>query len=317
MVEAEHVPRLQFDVPLPDAVLAAVAEVLRRHPDVELRAYGRAVDPGLGWLSGFEHVEHLSLELWHATSFDVLARFKRLRSLGLGETKSRRPSLAFLRELKHLEQLWLEAHDKDFDAVGALPSLRRLALRVPRTRSLEALRGHAGIEIFAMDFGGVRDLSPLADLPRLRGLELDQVRKLDTGDLDPIGDCTGLEAVSLGALRNVESLRALARRPAATLRMLLLERLTGLTTLADLTACERLEELGLYDSRPADRRLDVLLECPRLNRLVAGDAYPADQREAMRTGFTGATLWMRGEAEVGVLADARVRWRASVDELLD
>jgi hypothetical protein len=143
------------------------------------------------------------------------------------------------------------------------------------------------------------------------------VRKLDTGDLDPIGDCAGLEAVSVGALRTVESLRALARRPAATLRMLVLERLTGLATLADLAACERLEELGLYESRPADRRLDVLLDGPRLNRLVTSDAYPADQREAMRSRFTGETLWMRGEAERGRLADVRVRWRASVDELFD
>jgi hypothetical protein len=34
------------------------------------------------------------------------AEFTRLRSLGLGETTSRRPSLAFLRELGNLEELW-------------------------------------------------------------------------------------------------------------------------------------------------------------------------------------------------------------------
>ena len=140
--------RLQFDVPLPDEVLGAAADVLRRHPDVELRAYGREVDPGLGWLSGFVHVEHLSIELWYATDFDVLAGFTRLRSLALGETKSKRPSLAFLRKLELLDDLWLEAHDKDFEAVVELPSLRRLALRVPRTKSLDPLRGHPTIEVF-------------------------------------------------------------------------------------------------------------------------------------------------------------------------
>ena len=317
VVAARRPLRLQFDVPLPDAVLAAAADVLRRHPDVELRAYGRQVDPGLGWLSGFEHVEHLSIELWNETDFDVLAGFTSLRSLALGETKSKRPSLAFLSELEHLDDLWLEAHDKDFEAVGELPSLRRLALRVPRTKSLDPLRGHASIEVFEMDFGGIRDLSPLADLPALRALQLYQVRKLDTDDLESLGECGSLEVVSLGALRNVESLRALARRPAETLRLLLLERLTGLTTLADLKSCTQLEELGLYESRPADRRLDVLLECPRLNRFVADDTYPPDQLEALRTRFTGDTLVVRGDGAVrGDLTDVLVRWRAPVKGLL-
>jgi hypothetical protein len=248
----------------------------------------------------------------------VLACFTRLRSLGLGQTKSTRPSLRFLRELVHLEDLWLEAHDKDFDAVAALARLRRLALRVPRAKSLDSLRGHSGIEVFSMSFGGIRDLSPLPELPNLRALQLYQVRKLDTGDLDPLGACGALEVVSLGALRNVESLRALARRPAETLRLLTLERLTGLATLADLRACTRLEELGLYESRPADRRLDVLLDCPNLNRLVVGDAYPDDQLEALRAGFRGDTIWLHGDGAVrGDLADVVVRWRAPVHRQLE
>ena len=310
--------RLQFDTPLPDDVLAATAEVLRRHPDVQLRAYGRDLDPGLSWLTGFEHVEHLSIELWDATSFDVLGGFTNLRSLGLGETKSRRPSLSFLRQLEHLDDLWLEAHDKDFDAIGDVASLRRLALRVPRTKTLDPLRGHPSIEVFEMDFGGIRDLSPLADLPGLRALQLYQLRKLHTNDLEPLGELASLEVLSLGALRNVENLRALARGPAATLRLLLLERLTGLTTLADLTACAMLEELGLYDTRPADGRLDVLLECPRLNRLVADGTYPDEHVQALSTGFTGETLVLRRDGAVrGDLADVLVRWRASVKDLLD
>jgi hypothetical protein len=168
-----------------------------------------------------------------------------------------------------------------------------------------------------MDFGGIRDLSPLSDVPNLRALQLYQVRKLDTGDLELLGECAALEVVSLGALRNVESLRALARRPAETLRLLTLERLTGLATLADLKACTRLEELGLYESRPADKRLDVLLQCQNLNRLVVGDAYPDDRLEALRTAFRGDTLVLRGDAVRGDLADVLVRWRAPVHRQLE
>ncbi|MDX6451903.1 MAG: hypothetical protein QOH16_1952 [Gaiellaceae bacterium] len=308
--------RLQFDEPLLDAVLAATADVIRRYPEVELRAYGSQVDPTLSWLSGFEHVEHLALDLWYAASFDRLVGFTSLRSLSLGETASKRPSLSFLRDLPQLEVLWLEAHDKDFDAVGEVESLRRLHLRVPRVKTLDSLRGHTNIEVLSMSFGGVRDLSPLADLPRLRGFELYQVRNLDTGDLDALGTCCALEAVSLGALRNVGSLRAFGQGPSSTLRFLTLERLTGLATLADLASCQRLEQLGLYESRPTDKRLDVLLGCPNLTRLVVGDVYPNDQLDALRDGFGGDTLLVRGEAVRGDRADVKVLWRMPVHKQL-
>src|SRR5215472_1833623 len=167
---------LQFCEPLPDAVLAAAATALTQHPHVVFRAYGRAIDPAMSWLAGFENVEHLQLDVWHATSFDMLAEFKNLRSLVLGETASSRPSLAFLRHLPQLSVLWLEAHARDFDAVADVASLLRLGLRVPRAKSLNPLRGHPGIQVLAMDFGGIRDLGPLADLPHLRGLELYQIR---------------------------------------------------------------------------------------------------------------------------------------------
>lgn len=309
--------RLQFNEPLPASVLAATSEVLARHPDVVFRAYGRSVEPGLDWLSGFEHIEHLVIHLWQETSFDALSGFTQLRSLSLGATASKRPSLAFLRQLLRLEVLTVEAHDKDFDAIGEVASLRRLQLRTPRAKSLEPLRGHKGIAVLSVDFGGIRDLGPVASLPHLRGLQLYQVRKLDTDDLDALGDCVALEALSLGALRNVRSLRALTREPSETLRFLTLERLTELTTLGDLAMCGRLEQLGLYESRPADKRLDVLLACPSLRRVVVGDVYPRAQVDALRTRFTGGALRYRGESSRDDFGDIVVRWRRPVHTYLD
>jgi hypothetical protein len=308
---------LQFDEPLPADVLDAAASALARHTHVRFRAYGRRVDPTLPWLSGFEHIQHLVLDLPLATTFGPLENFTQLRSLSLGQTISKTVSLCVLRSLPRLEVLYVEAHDKDFDAVGDLRSLTRLSLRVPRVKSLEALRGLPNLEVVSINFGGIRELSPLATIPRLRGLELYQVRGLDTDDLGPIGECRSLEALSLGALRNVARLQALAHKPRETLRFLTLERLTGLSTLEDLTACRRLEEVGLYDARPADRRLDVLLRCPSLNRLVVGDPYPVDQFEILREAFGGETLLLRGEDVRGELADVKVRWRAPVHTQLD
>jgi hypothetical protein len=244
------------------------------------------------------------------------AGFSNLRSLSLGQTASTRPSLAFLRSLSRLTVLWLEAHSKDFDAVADVASLTRLGLRIPRVRNLDVLRGHPGIQIFTMNFGGIRDLSPLADMPKLRGLELYQVRGLDTRDLDALGECCLLEAVSLGALRNVSSLRALTRRPRESLRLLTLERLTGLLTLAELAGCRKLQQLGLYESRPADRRLDVLLHIPNLRHLIVGDVYPAEQVKITRDQFLGDTLRYRSETIRGDTANIAVRWRQQVHRSL-
>jgi hypothetical protein len=199
VVEEQRPRMVQFDAPLPDSVLAATADALRSAREVALRAYGRAVDPSLGWLHGFEGIERLTIDLWHVTSFDALASLPTLRELSLGQTLSRRPSLDVLHALDRLELLHIEAHDRGFDAVSKLVQLRQLHLRVPRVKTLNTLRGHPRLEVLAMHFGGIRDLAPLADLPALRAFEAYQIRSLQTEDLAPVGECRSLVAVSLGA----------------------------------------------------------------------------------------------------------------------
>lgn len=309
---------IQFSEPLSDRLLDAVAEALAAFPNVGLRAYGRTVDPSLEWLERFVHVRDLTLDLWHVTSFEMLASFRSLRHLSLGETASRRPSLGFLRELRELEVLRIEAHDRDFGVIGEVDSLLELYLRVPRAKSLDALIGHPRLEVVEMDFGGIRDLRPLARVPGLRGLQLYQVRKLDTDELAALGECRSLLALALGALRNVENLSALAQGPRKTLRYLTLERMTGLTTLADLGECEALEQIYLVESKPADGRLDLVARGKALRHLVVGDHYAKTQLEATDSAFGGETLWVRGTSLRGdpERGDVAVRWRRPVAHYL-
>ena len=309
---------MQFAQPLSERLLGAAASALAEYPEVGFRVYGRAVDPSLTWLGRFTHIRDLTIDLWHATSFDLLASFKRLQKLSLGETASRRPSLAFLRSLPAIEILRVEAHGKDFAAVGELTNLRQLHLRVPRVKTLESLRGHRALEVVTMDFGGIRDLTPLGDLPALRALELYQVRKLDTHDLDAIGECRSLMALSLGALRNVTRLSALARGPKNTLRYMTLEKMGGLETLEDLGSCTALEQLQLVESKPKDGRLDVVAHGSALRHLVVGDHYPKQQLEATLAAFEGETLWVRGKALRGDTdrSNVDVSWRRPVEQYL-
>jgi hypothetical protein len=310
LAATEEPLRLQFDVPLPERVLDAAAAALREHPQVALRAYGSA-DPSLPWLPRFAHACELALNLRETTAFDPVAVCSRLEWLSLGQTSSRRPSLGFLRDLPKLERLSVEGHDRDFEVVSELRSLRRLDLRTPRVKSLEPLVDHPALELLTISFGGIRDLTPLPRIPRLRGLALYQVRKLDSGDLEPLRQCERLETLSLGALRNVEHLDATPDG----VHLLVLERLLGLATLRHLGRLRRLEQLFMTEARPADRRLDVL-PLERLRHLVVGDVYPQEQLDAVERTFRGETWWYRGEEWRTGSEPPRARWRADLEQLL-
>jgi hypothetical protein len=125
-------------------------------------------------------------------------------------------------------------------------------------------------------------------------------------------------AVSLGGLRNVRHLAALAEGPRKTLRYLTLERMTGLETLAHLARCRALEELCLIGAKPKDGRLDHAARANALRHLVVGDHYPRQQLEAADAAFRGETLWVRGKSLRGdpERATVAVGWRRPVSEYL-
>jgi hypothetical protein len=71
-----------------------------------------------------------------------------------------------------------------------------------------------------------------------------------------LGEMKNLQALSIGALRNVERPSPLDGKPSGTLRYLTLERLLGLQMFEELGSCAALEELYLdIVARPADRGL--------------------------------------------------------------
>ena len=314
LAAAERVPRLQFTQQPPAPLLEAAAAAVAADPSMPVRFYSHSHTSSLDFLSAFAQVRHLSVEVWHATDLAPLGSFTELESLGIGQTKSHATSLGFLRSLRKLTDLWIEGHDRDFDAVGELPQLRRLSLRASRARSLVSLAGHRNLTTLEMDFGGIRDLGPLIDVPGLRGLGLYQVRKFDTADLAVLGQLPKLEALSLGALRNVERLSLLDGRPAKTLRCLTLERLLALRTLEEIGVCDALEELYLdIEARPADRLLSPLLGAPSLKYVHVGGVFPREQVEALRAGFRGRTLTYRNDLLCGSRDDRGVlSWRGRV-----
>jgi hypothetical protein len=148
---------LQFDTDLPRAVLEAAGEAIRRHPAVNLYVYGDA-DPGLSWASHFDDVRHLHMAL-DVPDYEPLTALSALRTLDIGTPDIRRqPSLTFLRDLTQLRTLGLEGFARDLEVIADLPHLKGLGLRAMKIKTYEQLRGHPGLETFAVFSGGLRDL---------------------------------------------------------------------------------------------------------------------------------------------------------------
>lgn len=303
---------LQFSQPLPDAVLAATAATLAEHPEVELYVYASALDASLRGLERFQHVEYLNVNIGHATTYEPIRQFRNLRTLIVQGGHAKSLSIEFISNLPRLERLWMNGVSRGQEALSQTSNLRHLSCGA-QSKTLEALRGHAALEFLTLKFGSARDLTPLTAIPRLRGVEIYRISKLDATDLEPLGDCVGLEALSLGALPNLTDLAALRRSPSKSLRCLLLERISGLTSLEDGGECHMLEQLGLYESRPADRSLVPLTRLPRLEHVVIRDAYPQAEFEHFNSWFTGASLSYR-KVQRG---KPRPRWRTPVAELLN
>jgi hypothetical protein len=293
--------------PLPEDLLSALARGLHRHPDVGLRVQGQHVDPTLTMLRGFGHLRRLDVAVWQATDYEALRSFPQLVDLTLRETPVTRPSLAVLRYLPHLQHLRIEGHDRDFEAVATLRSLRCLALIRSRVKSLDVLVDHPTLEGVFLSFGTLRDLDPLGRLPRLRDLYLHRLRMLQTEQLRSLSQASHLDAVKLDTGPHVTDLRVFGKRPA--IRFLWLEGFSRLATLEPLSNWPRLQYLTLNRSRPLDSRLTPLLQCRTLQEVTIGpEQYPPDEVAAFQGAYHGDTFWYRGSYVKGAARGPGYFW---------
>jgi hypothetical protein len=300
--EAEVV---QFREPLPSALCGALAQVLRLRPDVELYVYGhygQRLDGALEFLKGFEFIERLSLNVGGLQGLDGLERFTSLRSLTLQGMIKRNVSVAAIAGASQLEHLHVDQPVRDLTAIAQLPALAQLG--TPATKAaLASLAGHPSLRRLKLNFGTCRDLSALETCPQLRDVELWQIKSMEAADLRPIARILDLEALALGALRNVVSMSWLDEG-AHRLRFLSLEKLPQLDTYEPLAGCTQLVAFGAWESRPADRSLRPLHRLP-LADVVLGDVYPTGEIEALFGLVSG-----RARVRSSVRGDEpALRWR--------
>jgi hypothetical protein len=225
-----------------------------------------------------------------------------LRSLTLQGLVKRNVSIAAIARAPGLEHLSVDGSIRDLHVIRDLVELSELRARAT-AEVLESLEGHPSLRRLRLHRGTHRDLSALESCPQLADVEIWQIPKLTVTDLEPLARVPSLDALALGALRNVTTMSWLDEGR-HRLRFLTLEGLPGLDSFGPLRRCSELVAFGAWESRPADRRLTPLHKLP-LADLVLGDVYPPDEIAALLDRCR-ARVRIRGESPRG---EPELHWR--------
>jgi len=173
---------LQCSAPVRDAVWSRVNEhFCADRPDVELRVYGHyssecdltfarllpnvrrfAADclmhaTGVEAIAEIQDLESLSLGIFDLTDFSVLGRLSPgLKSLSLGATRSKRPTLEPLRKFRFLRVLYLEGQSRGIEVLNELRELEDVTLRSITTPDLQYLAHLPKLWSLDIKLGGIR-----------------------------------------------------------------------------------------------------------------------------------------------------------------
>jgi hypothetical protein len=314
-------------VPLPQVrellTRATDAETLRNLPNLERLSVSEPVDVdavpaglrmlwagyetfgGLEGLVRFERLERLRVGEAFLGSVEPLGRLTSLRWLWLDAGKGIR-GLGNLTNLEELRLALVGASPANLEALAKLAALRRLTLEGP-VKSLEGIQGMRRLESLFLISRTLVDLAPLAGLPALAEVRIEQPRKLQ----DPS---------ALGALPALRHLRYRAGT---------MTRLGTIPTIGFLRDHPRLETLELIHTAVADGDLSPLATLPRLQlarfaghyasipeltaRIGHDDRGPAPPYRRLKTGQWSILRDVAPLLDVDDNFDAEERVRAALD----
>ena len=248
--------------------LRRLAELMERHPNVPLRAYGGydGSIANLDFLRFFPRLTRFRADALRYKDFNIdgLRHLPDgLVELSLGQTR-KRISLAPLARFRSLEKLNIEGPVKDIEVISSLTSLNDLTLRSVTLPDLSILLPLRQLRSLDIKLGGTHDLGLLPELPPLSYLELWMIRGLR--DIAPVGELASLQYLFLQDLAQVDRLPDMTRL--TSLRRVDIEGLKRLTDLSPLRHAPALEELSLFKaSHLSIEDLECLVGHPTLKAL--------------------------------------------------
>jgi len=261
----KKVQSIQFASPLsPKEIELLEKIVFSERPDISLRVYGHyGENCDLSFIKGIPSLRKFSADcLMEATGIENVSYLNNLEELGVGiynldnfnfldqinpslkelylyRTKSKKPKISSISRFTDLEYLYLEGQQKGIEEVSKLKKLRKIILRSISTKNLDFLKDLNELWSVDIKLGGIQNFDALKTLPKLKYLELWQIRNLS--DLSFISSIKRLQNLFIQSFKQVTELPDFKNN--TELRRIYLENLKGLTNLDSLKSAPNLKEL--------------------------------------------------------------------------
>jgi len=267
---ADDCQRVQIKSVMTDAEYQRLGRLMANRPDVQLWVDSGYPEmfPDLTFLRHFQSLRKLRLTVFELKNWDGLQFLPdEMEYIDLGWTRTKAHTLEFLSRFQNMRILKVEGHTKGIDAVSSSTKLNDLVLRSVPLPDLAFLTKLDNLEILDLKLGGIKDISHLPEIGRIKYLELWMIRGLT--DLAPIGSMSHLEHLHLESLRQVEALPDMSEL--MNLHTVLIQNLKGLTDLSPLADAPALRTLIIWDGgHLKPENLECLVGHPTLEKVSIG-----------------------------------------------
>ena len=261
----KKVQSIQFASPLTTKELEQLEDIVfSKRPDISLRVYGHYGEncdlsfikripslrkfsadclmeaSGIESVTELKAIEELGVGIYNINNFDFLDNINpNLKELYLHRTKSKKPKISSISRFLDLEHLYLEGQQNGIEEINQLKKLKKIVLRSISTKNIDFLIGLNELWSVDIKLGGIKNFDALKTLPKLKYLELWQIRNLS--DLSFVSNLTTLQNLFIQSLKQLSELPNFKNNSA--LRRIYLENLKGLTNLNSLKNAPNLKEL--------------------------------------------------------------------------
>lgn len=255
---------IQFVSPLSNSEIDLLEKIVfSKRPDISLRVYGHYGEncaltfikkipslrkfsadclmdaSGIEIVTELNNLEELGVGIYNLENFDFLENInKNLKELYLHKTKSKKPNISSISRFTELKYLYLEGQQKGIESVKELKKLEKVILRSISTKNLDYLADLKELWSVDLKLGGTQNFDALVTLPKLKHLELWQIRNLS--DLSFVSKLNTLQNLFIQSLKQLDKLPDF--KNSISLKRIYLENLKGLTNLESLKNAPSLKE---------------------------------------------------------------------------